>query len=84
MAPFVAVKSKSTLELFVNGKSVDRVENSQPTPPGWRVLLGRFYVEELRRLFVGELDEVAIYDRALDAKEIAKHFELVRSGAAEQ
>jgi hypothetical protein len=30
------------------------------------------------RLFSGELDEVALYDRVLDEKEIQEHFELGR------
>jgi hypothetical protein len=35
--------------------------------------------EVTSRLFVGELDEVALYDRALSDEEIKKHVQLARS-----
>lgn len=74
----VGVKDESSLKLYVNGKQIDEVRDAQVTPAGWRVLLGRFYVDELRRVFVGELDELAIYAHALEAEEISEHFKLGR------
>jgi hypothetical protein len=34
------------------------------------------------RPFIGQLDELAIYDRALSPEEIAKHFQLIRPKTA--
>jgi hypothetical protein len=74
----VGVKDESSLRLYVNGKLADEVRDAHPTPSGWRVLLGRFYVDELRRMFVGEVDELAIYAHALEEREITDHFKLGR------
>jgi hypothetical protein len=49
------------------------------------VLMGQLYPKDAHdrevmqaRLFVGQLDEVALYDRALTKQEIREHFHLAR------
>jgi hypothetical protein len=80
-----AVKSKSEMQLFVNGELVDSKPVIGRLPPGLRILMGQLLPvspeiddEVTSRLFSGEMDEVAFYDRALSSDEIRSHFELVR------
>ncbi len=80
----VAVKAPSEVRLFLNGQHVDSKEATGPLPGGLRVLMGQLLPvspqiedEVTPRLFSGELDEVAVYDRVLDEDEIKQHFELV-------
>ena len=55
---------------------------------GLRVLMGQLFPrnpyvrdEVTSRLFVGELDEVALYDRVLSEMDIVKHHQLARRDA---
>jgi Concanavalin A-like lectin/glucanases superfamily len=83
----VAVKATSEMRLYLNGKLVDSKPASGALPAGVRVLMGqllpvgrRSSEEEVTpRLFSGELDEVALYDRELTDSEITQHFDLVHS-----
>jgi hypothetical protein len=80
----VAAKSATQMQLYCNGKLVDSKDATGPLPSGLRVLMGQLLPvspqvedEVTSRLFSGELDEVAIYDRLLSEGEIKQHFELV-------
>jgi hypothetical protein len=82
----VAVKGPKQIQLYYNGKLIASEEAIGPLPAGERVLMGQLLpvspkVEDqvTSRLFCGELDEVAIYDRQLTESEIKQHFELVHS-----
>lgn len=82
-----ATKDSTTVRLYCNGKLVGSVEDDRQILDGVRVLMGQLYPrsqlvndEVTSRLFVGELDEVALYDRVLDEEEIRQHVELVRPG----
>ncbi|HEX2475275.1 MAG TPA: LamG domain-containing protein [Lacipirellulaceae bacterium] len=80
-----ATKDPTTLRLFCNGKLVGSVEDDRQILDDVRVLMGQLYPrshlvndEVTSRLFVGELDEVALYDRVLAEDEIQRHVQLVR------
>ncbi|MCO6046950.1 LamG domain-containing protein [Aeoliella sp. ICT_H6.2] len=81
----VARKMGSRLELFCNAEKVASAENSKPLPVGNRVLIGQVYPVFIKasrgiahRPFVGQIDEVSLYGRALSDKEIRRHYELGR------
>lgn len=82
----VATKGASQMSLYLNGELVESLDASGTLTPGLRVLMGQLFPEspKLRdevtsRLFGGELDEVALYARALSAAEIMEHASIVRA-----
>jgi hypothetical protein len=81
----VAVKAPSEMRLYLNGQLVDSKKAEGALPAGVRVLMGQLLPvgsgvdeEVTPRLFSGELDEVALYDRELKEDEIRDHYELAR------
>lgn len=75
----VAVKTKSKLQLYVNGEPVAAErEDSTSLVPGMKVIIGQLDRERFYRKFVGQIDEIAIYPRPLSSEDIIKHFKLVR------
>lgn len=74
----VATKERDKLRLFVDGALVDSTESVNQTPSGLQLVIGQLYTDSLDRFFVGQLDEIAIYDRALSPREAARHHELLR------
>jgi hypothetical protein len=78
----VATKEGNQLRLFVDGLLVDSTENVKATPSGLQLVIGQLYTDSLDRFFVGQLDEIAIYDRALSPREAARHHGLLRPQAA--
>ena len=77
----VATKEGDQLRLYVNGTLVDSAQNAKATPNGLQLVIGQLYTDALDRFFVGQLDEIAIYDRALSLGEAARHHELLRPQA---
>lgn len=77
----VATKEGDALHLFVDGVLVDSTETADPTPRGLQLVIGQLYTDSLDRFFVGQLDEIAIYDRALSPSEAARHHDLLRPPA---
>jgi hypothetical protein len=80
-----AVRSGSTMRLYSDGKVVATAEDSIQLGSGLRVMMGQLFPrnpyikDELSaRLFVGELDEVALYDRAIADVEIQQRVQLAR------
>jgi hypothetical protein len=80
----VAVKTPTKMQMYCNGKLVSTTDAAGPLPGGVRVLMGQLLPvspqvtdEVTSRLFSGELDEVAIYDRVLSDDEVEQHFKLV-------
>jgi hypothetical protein len=76
----VALRDPSTMRLYVDGELVDSKPASGTLSKDLRVLMGQLLPvspkvndEVTSRLFGGELDEVALYDRALSEEEIAIH-----------
>ena len=76
----VAVKDGPAMKLYINGELVGEGRDTNELPTGLRLLIGRLYPNApiSVRPFIGQLDELAIYDRALSPEEIAKHFQLIR------
>lgn len=82
----VAVRHRNRFEIYLNGK----VSQSSPLPapkPGplpASVTIGKFAgpgtpgAKPDRHFFKGQLDEVAMYSRALSAEEVAEHHWLMR------
>jgi len=74
----VAVKDKSEMRLYINGELESQGEDSSDLPPGLRMVIGNLYPSRHMRRFIGQLDELAIYNRALGDAEISNHYRLVR------
>jgi hypothetical protein len=77
----VAVKQSDQLRLYVDGELKHTVTDDKPTPKDLHLVIGQLYTETVERFFRGQLDEVAIYSRALGADEVAEHHELLRPAA---
>ena len=80
-----AVRNGSHLQLYADGKVVAMAQDSSDLGSGLRVLMGQLFPrnsymkdEVSARLFVGELDEVALYNRPLSDAEIQKHVQFAR------
>jgi hypothetical protein len=83
-----AVKDGPKMKLFLDGKLVAESRDITDTPDGLRVLMGQLYSfstgpNAAIRPFVGELAEVAMYDRSLTQAEINKHIALARTESAD-
>lgn len=83
-----AVKQGAAMRLYADGRLVGTAEDPAPLGNGLRVLMGQLFPpspllkdEVTSRLFVGELDEVALYDRPLTEDEIQRHLHLGRPDA---
>jgi hypothetical protein len=74
----VAVKDKTELRLYVDAKQVASAPDSTRLSEGLELLVGQIDRERDMRPFVGQLDELAFYDRALSSAEIEQHYRLVR------
>lgn len=76
----VAVKTDTSMEVYVNGKrlrSVDLKEDMRHGSGDFQLVIGQLRDDFDRRQFSGALDELAIYKRALTPAEVARHFELI-------
>ena len=74
----VAKKDGPDMRLYVNGQQVAEAEDPSKLSGGLTVLIGQLDRYRNWRPFVGQLDELAIYSRALGDDEIRHHYELVR------
>jgi hypothetical protein len=73
-----AVREGDKLRLYMDGALVREAEDRERIPLGLHLVMGQLYTETVERFFIGYVDEVAIYDRALTAEEVAAHHELLR------
>jgi hypothetical protein len=80
----VATKDGPNMRLYINGDLVAEGVDPSPLPTGLRLLVGKLYPSSGDRPFIGQLDELALYNRALRPEEISKHFHLVRPKAARE
>lgn len=79
----VANKEATKLTLYVDGKPIASAADTKVLPAGLQLVIGqlfplhgtRQYTHGWLRPFVGQVDEVALYDRALEESEIYRHFE---------
>lgn len=74
----VAVKEGDELRLYLDGRLVQTASDPRPTPAGLHLVIGQLYTETVERFFIGQLDEVAIYDHALSNEQIRRRHELLR------
>jgi hypothetical protein len=79
------VKDGARMKLFLNGQLVASRNDPRTLGAGLRVLMGQLFPrspylkdEVTSRLFVGELDEVALYDHALSAEELQQRVKLAQ------
>jgi hypothetical protein len=78
-----AVKDSNSMKLYLDGIQVAGAEDATSTPADLQILIGQLYPFTTGpnagiRPFVGELAEVAVYDRPLAAAEVSQHIRLVR------
>ena len=75
---FVAVKRGPQMELYVDGNLAAEARDESSLAAGQRLVVGRQALSVDSRLqFIGQLDELAVYDRALTLKEIGVHYKLI-------
>ena len=74
----VAVKDNSEMRLYIDGQEVAKREDTTPLSDGLLLLVGQLDRKRNSRLFIGQLDELAYYERALSDEEIQHHYHLVR------
>jgi hypothetical protein len=73
-----AVRDGDDLRLFLDGQLVATGTEPAKMRLGLQLVLGQLYTETVERFFIGHMDEVAVYARALSAEEIRRHHELLR------
>jgi hypothetical protein len=77
----VAVKEEDSLRIYVDGVVTGTAEDSTEIAKGLRVMVGKALFRKLgalpTRAFCGQLDELAIYNRALGEQEIVSHFKAI-------
>lgn len=69
----VAQKKGNRQILWVDGQIAAERINAVPLSEHVQILVGRVYPNSEYRRFAGQIDEIAIYDRALSPEEIRKH-----------
>jgi hypothetical protein len=77
----VAVRDDNSMKLYLDGNLVQTGRALEKIPEGLQLIVGQLYTEALERPFIGYLDEMAIYDRALNEQEVQEHYRLIRSEA---
>jgi hypothetical protein len=80
-----AVKEASHMKLYLNGELAASRDDPRTLGPDLRVLMGQLFPrspylkdEVTSRLFVGELDEVAFYERALSPTQLKERVALAQ------
>lgn len=73
----VCTKEQDLMRLYVNGERVGQMRGWRPHVPGLHALVGQMSDARHERMFFGQLDELAIYDRTLDPDEIEAHYRAV-------
>jgi hypothetical protein len=77
----VAVRDENSMKLYLDGELFQIGRPAAKTPAGLQLIVGQLYTDALDRPFIGYLDELAIYDRALSEDEVHEHYRLIRSEA---
>ena len=78
----VAVKDQTEMRLYVDANQVASAPDNTQLSEGLELLVGQIDRERDWRPFVGQLDELAFYNRALSREEIEQHYRLVRPKSA--
>lgn len=74
----VAVKNNAEMQLYIDGRPVAKCTDATPLADRLLLLVGQLDRERRQRQFVGQVDELAYYERALSEEEIRQHYQLVR------
>ncbi|WP_372719302.1 LamG domain-containing protein [Novipirellula sp.] len=69
----VAAKKGDRQILWVDGQLAAERNNPVPLSPNVQILVGQVYPTSVYRRFVGQIDEVAIYDRCVPLEELRNH-----------
>jgi hypothetical protein len=77
-----AVKRGDQLNLYLNGELVASAVDATHLPKGLHLIVGQLFSFGTVRPFVGHIDELAIYARALTVDEIREHIATMRSAPA--
>jgi hypothetical protein len=78
----VAVKRGKAMQLYHDGKKVAEAVDKSRLPHAFYLAIGQHFCSNLavgQYAFVGQLDELAIYGRALRMDEIVRHYEIIHS-----
>jgi hypothetical protein len=73
------VKSADQMRLFLNGQLVGNAHEASDMAKGLIAVVGQISDGRTDRMYFGELDELAIYSRALSEDEIASHYRAMDS-----
>lgn len=74
----VAVKEGATMQLYIDGTLASTETDKSPLPADLRLVIGQLGVEKRLCPFIGQMDELAIYDRALSSTEVERHWKAVK------
>jgi hypothetical protein len=77
----VAVKDGAKMRLYINGENVGEGDDDSQMSAGMHLLVGRLYPARNVRPFKGQMDELALYNRALTAAEVEAHYRIIRPQA---
>jgi hypothetical protein len=80
----VAVKNDTEMQLYIDGVREAKCTDATPLADRLLLLVGQLDRERNQRQFVGQLDELAYYERALSEEEIRQHYRLVRPTSPHQ
>ena len=73
----VAVKEQQEMRLYLNGELAATAEDDRFLASDLRLIVGEASTSERTYRFHGQLDELAIYDRAVTERDIRAHFRAV-------
>jgi hypothetical protein len=76
----VAVKEGSTMRLYLNGNLTGSVEDPTTLARGLYLEIGQLIGGHDKLPFIGQLDELSVYNRALSEREIKQHYKAMNSG----
>ncbi|MGB7324888.1 MAG: LamG domain-containing protein [Rubripirellula sp.] len=68
-----AVKKGEQISVWLDGRLVAEHSDVSVLNSNMQIVIGQLYLSRAERRFVGQIDEVAIYDRSLSAKELRSH-----------
>ncbi|WDE95598.1 FecR domain-containing protein [Lentisphaera profundi] len=73
---YVFVKDDRSLKIYINGKLANSIKTKLGSDDqAYQFCFGRIDPERSSRYFVGQMDELAIYNYPLNAEQIAKHYQ---------
>lgn len=82
----VAVRGSWGTQLYLDGQRVAEAKRrlDASMAEGQPLVIGRVLSYHTEKSFIGQLDELAVYDRVLSEEEIKDHFDAVNGHAVEQ